>query len=130
MSKWPLITDFARMLQTPKVAFRDAELKTCAVEKNNLGQPKPRSGNFATVYKGFKGIGEEFAIRVFNRAADERRERYQEVADYLKNKSVPWLVGFKYDEKGIRAPDGKMYPLVTMEWVPGVTLFEWSRQRT
>ncbi|WP_197442554.1 protein kinase domain-containing protein [Lignipirellula cremea] len=117
------------MLQNPKIAFRDADLKECSVEKNNLGQPKPRSGNFATVYKGFKGVGQEFAIRVFNRAANERRERYQALNDYLKDRRLGCLVDFTYDEKGIRAPDGKMYPLVTMDWVPGVTLFEWSRER-
>jgi len=130
MSRWPLITDFSRMLQNPKVAFRDAELKTSAVEKNNLGQPKPRSGNFATVYKGFRGVGQEFAIRVYNRAAAERRERYAAVHDYLHDKEVSCLVDFTYDEKGIRSTDGKMYPLITMDWVPGVTLFEWARQRS
>ncbi len=130
MSRWPLITDFSRMLQNPKVAFRDPELKTAAVEKNNLGQPKPRSGNFATVYKGFRGVGQEFAIRVFNRAAAERRERYAAVYDYLQGKDVPCMVNFSYDEKGIRSTDGKMYPLITMDWVPGVTLFEWARQRS
>jgi len=130
MSRWPLITDFSRMLQNPKVAFRDSGLKTSAVEKNNLGQPKPRSGNFATVYKGFRGVGQEFAIRVFNRAAAERRERYAAVHEYLRGKEVPCLVDFTYDEKGIRSTDGKMYPLITMEWVPGVTLFEWARQRS
>jgi len=129
MSRWPLITDFSRMLQNPKIAFRDAELKQCDVEKNNLGQPRPRSGNFATVYKGLKHSGQDFAIRVFNRAANERRERYQFVSNYLKNRRLGSLVDFAYDEKGIRASDGKMYPLVTMEWVPGVTLFEWAKER-
>jgi len=117
------------MLQNPKVAFRSAELKECTVEKNNLGQPKPRSGNFATVYKGFNPQNEPVAIRVFNRAAKERRERYQKVDEYLKGRNLSCLVNFTYEEKGIRAPDGKMYPLVTMEWVPGISLFEWARDR-
>jgi len=127
---WPLISDFSRMLQTPKVAFRDTSLRECSVEKDNLGQPKARSGNFATVFKGFRPDGSSFAIRVFNRQADTRRERYQEVSRYLEDLAVSSLVRFEYDERGIRsASDGKLYPLLTMEWVPGVTLFEWARDR-
>jgi len=130
MSSWPLVSDFSRMLQNPKVAFRDPALRDCVVEKDNLGQPKPRSGNFATVYRGYKGDGTEFAIRVFNRAADERKERYQTLSQYVDRRKVPWLVDFTFDERGIRsASDGKLYPLVTMDWVPGITLIEWVRDR-
>jgi serine/threonine protein kinase len=128
---WPLVTDFSRMLQTPKMAFRDPVLRECTVEKNHLGQPKPRSGNFATVYRGYRPDGSEFAIRVFNRQADLRLERYQAVHNYLKDRSIWSIVNFSYDEKGIRsASDGKLYPLLTMDWVPGVTLFEWARDRS
>ena len=129
MSSWPLISDFSRMLQNPNVAFRDPALRECSVEMNNMGQPHPRSGNFATVYRAYKPDGSEVAVRVFNRASGLRRERYQAVSDYIETKKVPSLVGFNYDEKGIRASDGKLYPLVTMEWVPGVTLYEWARDR-
>jgi len=130
MSSWPLISDFSRILKTPKVAFRDPALRECTVEMNELGQPKPRSGNFATVFRAYRPDGSEFAVRVFNRAADERRERYQEVSEYLEDRPVSSLVKFEYDERGIRsASDGKRYPLVTMEWVPGLTLFEWTRAR-
>ena len=129
MSSWPLISDFSRMLQNPGVAFRDAELRNCRVELDNLGQPKARSGNFATVYKGYRADGGEFAIRVFNRQANLRREAYQAKSEYLKTCSVSSLVGFNFEERGIRASDGKMYPLLTMEWVPGVSLFEWIRDR-
>ncbi len=126
---WPLISDFSRMLQNPRVAFRDTGLRSCRVEMDNLGQPKPRSGNFATVYKGFREDGSEFAIRVFNRRADLRREAYQAKSEYLQKNHVFSLVNFQYDEKGVRASDGKLYPLLTMDWVPGITLFEWVRDR-
>ena len=117
------------MLQNPQIAFRDPELRQCAVELDALGQPKARSGNFATVYRGYRGDGREFAIRVFNRRVDERLERYEEVSKYIEGRNVASLVGFQYDERGIRAADGKFYPLLTMDWVPGVTLFEWTRDR-
>lgn len=125
---WPLVSDFSRMLQNPRIAFRDPHLQQCAIEKNALGQPKPRSGNFATVYRGLLPDGSSLALRVFNRRADERRQRYEAVSDYLRGREIASFVNFVYEEQGIRsAADGKLYPLVRMDWVPGVTLFEWAR---
>jgi hypothetical protein len=130
MSSWPLISDFSRVLQNPQVAFRDPALRTCVVEMNQLGQPKARSGNFATVYRGYRPDGSEFAIRIFNRRQDERLEHYRTISDYLETRAVSSIVRFDYDERGIRsAGDGKLYPLLVMEWVPGITLFEWTRDR-
>ena len=130
MSSWPLISDFARMLQNPQVAFRAPELKTCSVEMNQLGQPKARSGNFATVYRGYRPDGSEFAIRIFNRRQDERIEHYRTISEYLEQRALSSIVKFEYDDRGLRsAGDGKLYPLLIMEWVPGMTLFEWIRDR-
>ncbi|MCU0979473.1 MAG: AarF/UbiB family protein, partial [Pirellulaceae bacterium] len=130
MSSWPLISDFSRVLQNPQVAFRDPDLRNCTVEMNQLGQPKARSGNFATVYRGYRPDGSEFAIRIFNRRQDERLEHYRTISDFLENRTVSSIVRFDYDERGIRsAGDGKLYPLLIMEWVPGITLFEWTRDR-
>ena len=130
MSSWPLISDFARMLQNPQVAFREPELQRCTVEMNQLGQPKARSGNFATVYRGYRPDGSEFAIRIFNRRQDERLEHYRTISDYLEQRALSSIVNFEYDDRGLRsAADGKLYPLLIMEWVPGITLFEWTRDR-
>jgi hypothetical protein len=130
MSSWPLISHFASMLKNPQVGFRDPELQRCTVEMNQLGQPKARSGNFATVYRGYRPDGGEFAIRVFNRRQDERLEHYRTISDYLEQRSISSIVSFDYDPRGIRSgSDGKYYPLLIMEWVPGITLFEWTRDR-
>ncbi len=127
---WPLISDFSRMIRNPAVAFKDPDLKACEVEVDHLGQPRPRSGNFATVYRGFCADGSEVAIRVFNRRADERRERYAACSRFFKDHPLHCMLPFDYTEKGVRsASDGKMYPLVTMDWVDGLTLFEWTRAR-
>ncbi len=130
MSSWPLISHFASMLKSPQVGFRDPQYQDCTVEMNQLGQPKARSGNFATVYRGFRPDGGEFAIRVFNRRQDNRLEHYRTISEYLEGRSISSIVRFAYDPRGIRsAGDGKWYPLLTMEWVPGITLFEWIRDR-
>ena len=78
---------------------------------NQLGQPKARSGNFATVYRGYRADGTEFAIRIFNRRQDERLEHYRTISEYLEQRVLSSIVRFDYDERGIRsAADGKMYP--------------------
>ena len=124
---WPLVSHFSAMLQNPQVAFRDAELKSCTIERDTLGQPRPWSGNFATVYRGtYADGGGAVAIRVFNREASDRRQRYEEISKYLADRKLQSLIGFQYVDRGIRsASDGKFYPMVTMQWVPGDTLFNW-----
>jgi predicted Ser/Thr protein kinase len=119
------------VLQNPRIAFRSAELKQIAIAKDRLNQPRAWSGAFATVYQGNYPNGRgSLAIRVFTSAAPERRERYQAIAEYLRGRRVAPLVGFEYADDGIRsASDGKFYPLVTMEWVPGETLFKWVRKQ-
>lgn len=116
------------MLQNPQHAFRDAELKRVVIEKDDRRQPRAWSGAFATVYKGNYPNGRgALAIRVFTSAASERRERYNAIAAYLQGRRIEPLVGFTYADDGIRsASDGKYYPLVTMEWVPGETLLKWT----
>lgn len=130
LMSWPLQSDFIGMLKNPPVGFRDPELKQCTVEMNQLGQPKARSGNFATVYRGFRPDGGEFAIRVFNRRHDERLAHYRAISEYLQGRAISSVVRFQYDPQGIRSSgDGKLYPLLTMEWIPGTTLFEWLQER-
>ncbi|HEV3006014.1 MAG TPA: hypothetical protein VGX78_16215 [Pirellulales bacterium] len=128
---WPLASHFSTILQNPRIAFRSVDLKQVAIEKDNLNQPRAWSGAFATVYKGSYPNGRgSLAVRVFTTASAERRERYHAIAGYLQNRRVESLVGFTYDDDGIRsAGDGKWYPLVTMEWVPGETLFKWTRKQ-
>jgi hypothetical protein len=116
------------MLQNPQHAFRDAGLKTVEIEKDGCRQPRAWSGAFATVYKGTYPNGRgSLAIRVFTSAASERRDRYNAIAAYLQGRKISPLVGFTYADEGIRsASDGKYYPLVTMDWVPGETLLKWT----
>lgn len=128
---WPLASHFSMVLQNPRIAFRSSELKQITVAKDNLNQPRAWSGAFATVYQGsFPNGRGKLAIRVFTSGAPERRERYQAISEYLRSRKLAPLVGFSYVDDGIRsASDGKFYPLVTMDWVPGETLFKWVRRQ-
>jgi hypothetical protein len=129
-NNWPLASHFSAVLQNPKIAFKDAALKQLTIERDASNQPKPRAGNFATVFRGFHANGEAVAVRVFTKPSDERRERYQKIYDYLRARQVGALIGFQYAEEGIRsAGDGKFYPLVTMDWVSGDILFTWAQEK-
>ncbi len=128
---WPLASHFSAMLQNPRVAFRDPQLKHCRVEKDRCNQPRPWSGAFAVVYKGIpSGAGDPFAVRVFTTESPERRERYGLISAYLKTRRLGCLVDFEYRDESIRsAGDGKWYPLIIMDWVEGETLFHWVGAR-
>jgi hypothetical protein len=75
--------------------------------------------------------GQQLAIRAFTSdRGNERDERYRVVLDYLSQRNpLKSLVSFQYRNKGIRATDNKFYPLMTMDWVVGVTLYEWVADR-
>lgn len=122
---WPLASHFSTMLQTPRVAFRDPELKGATILRNSQGQPKPWSGAFAVVYKATLENGEHRALRVFSSESPERRERYELTSQYMATHPVRCMVNFEYRESAIRSTDGRWYPLVIMDWVEGSTLFQW-----
>lgn len=128
---WPLPSHFRTVLQTPRVAFRDPQLQSCQIERDPLGQPRPRSGGFAVVYKAMPpGKQRPVAVRTFSTESPERQQRYACVSRHLRCSDVSCLVSFEYQEDGIRsAGDGKWYPLLVMHWVNGLTLFEWVRSK-
>jgi hypothetical protein len=128
VTSWPLITDFTPILKNAPLAFADERLRQSVVETDVRGQPVPRSGQFATVFKVYtdQGQGPPLAVRVFTKRAPERRERYEIMANHLARQTAACLVWFSYQEKGVRcARDGRMYPLVVMDWIEGQNLFDW-----
>lgn len=127
---WPTPAQFNTMMQNPPVAFRDAELKTSSIERDSVGLPRARSGAFAVVYRAILANQESRAVRVFSSDIPARRERYQAIHDHLSGQRLDCLVPFTYSDKGFRAADGKWYPLITMEWVKGDTLFDWLQRQT
>jgi hypothetical protein len=124
---WPLISEFLPLLKNPKVAFADPVLRECVIETDARNQPLPRSGNFASVFKAFteNGTGRSLAIRIFSRQVPERRDRYQILSNFLAESNTDSIVDFSYIERGIRSSgDGRFYPIVTMDWVEGESLYD------
>ena len=107
---WPLVSDFSRMIKTPKVALRDPALRTCRIELDGLGQPKARSGNFATVFRAYREDGSELALRVFNRGVDARREAYLSRGRFVEQRQISSLVPLVLMKKGSAPPTASSIP--------------------
>jgi hypothetical protein len=78
------------------------------------------SGSFAVIFKATDGQ-RNFAIRCFTNASKEKLDRYKNISNYLKSKSLPWEVEFDYYDQEIKI-NGISYPLLKMNWVNGVLL--------
>ncbi len=117
---WPTGQQYGEAVQHPHLCFGDADLKACQIETDRLGLPRPRSGNFAVVYKGTRGQ-RTWAIKCFTREIANQRERYAAISSHLRNAALPFTVGFEFVDQGVRA-SGSWYPVLKMEWVSGVPL--------
>jgi hypothetical protein len=131
---WPLASNYTAILQNPKVAFVDPQLQACQIRRNAHNQPLGISGQFAVVYQAELPDGRRRAVRAFTSPREERTERYQLISELLaQNEHIASLVEFQYTERGLRAATNsgraRLYPLITMEWVAGDTLFDWVRDR-
>jgi hypothetical protein len=126
---WPTRAEFNAMLQNPRFAFRDKQLHCVEIERGAAGMPRARAGAFADVYRAIFPDQQSKAIRVFASNQPERLERYRAIHEHLSSQSLGFLVPFTYSDDGMRAPNGKWYPLITMEWVKGDTLFDWLQKK-
>ncbi len=120
---WPSAADFSEAVQSPRTAFRDAELQSGQIELNNLQLPKPRSGGFAVVFKLQSGP-RDWAVKCFTRDFADQRQRYDSISRHLAEKQLPYIVPFEYLREGIKVR-GQMYPILKMEWVEGENLREY-----
>jgi WD40 repeat protein len=123
---WPTSQDFNEAVQNAASSFADPALKTGEVTVNALGLPVPRSGNFADVYQFKGGDGKMWAVKCFTRKVAGLQQRYLKIDEHLTKARLPFTVGFKFFEEGIRVR-GQWFPLLKMEWVEGFTLNEFIR---
>jgi hypothetical protein len=117
----PTDAEYQAAIQNPGSCFVDPELRSGKVELSPLQLPKPRSGNFATVYK-IIGAQSDWAVRCFTRSVhQDQRERYEAIGKHLEATQIRYVTGFKYIDQGIRVGP-EWYPVVKMEWVHGESL--------
>jgi hypothetical protein len=128
--RWPSPGDFRVAVQSPAAYFKSPELKESQPETNGQGLPTVRSGQFASVYRFKHATGDtSSAVRVFHFKTDETNEnRYKRISAHLQKLKLPWMIGFRYLPGELRvkvAKDAVRYPVLVMEFFPGVTLGNW-----
>ena len=123
---WPTSQDYNEAIQNPASSFSDPALKNGEVTVNAIGLPVPRSGNFADVYQFQDGNGKMWAVKCFTRKVAGLQERYAKIDEHLSNARLPFTVGVKFFEQGIRIR-GEWFPLLKMEWIEGFPLNEFVR---
>ena len=120
---WPTDADYVEAFQNVVTAFGDPALRSGVVETDAMGMPKPRSGNFAIVFKVRVGPT-DWAVRCFKRDVSDRAQRYRAVDSHLRTVSVPSLTHFAFVEQGVRIR-GQWFAVLKMEWVAGELLGTW-----
>jgi hypothetical protein len=132
MRDYPPPAEYEAMLSSApgiRIAFKDAAFHGADIEKTPLGLPRARAGAFAVVYRAFMPDKSSRAVRLFLKDGDDRQDRYRLVSEHLGRHKLPCLVPFTYVSDSFRAADGQWYPMMTMEWVKGETLFDWLQAR-
>ena len=102
---WPNGGDYLEAVQNPAIAFKDAKLKVSKAQTNRMGLPRTRAGALASVYK-FESPAGSNAVRVFLTPDTSKEDRRQtvtrSVSGYLKKHRPSSMVGFDYQQEGIR----------------------------
>ena len=114
------MTDYQDVVQAPRTAFTDPDLKSGSVALSPLGLPMPLSGGFAITYRVATG-GRVFAVRCFHREVPGVTDRYGRISSRLRALASPYFVAFDYQPRGVLV-NGSHYPIVKMDWVEGLTL--------
>ena len=125
---WPSNTLFADAIQTPDFCFEHPDLKGGKVRVDQRGMPATWAGNFACVFQVSRSTSRKFAVRCFTREVGDQRDRYGQLAGFLKDNKPESFVGFEYLDRGIRVK-GAWYPIVKMDWVEGDTLDKFVETR-
>ena len=84
-------------------------------------------GAYGAVYRAFsvEGASGPVALKLALHPGDERFAREVELLSRLRSPNVPRLV----DHGVWGQPEGIIYPYLALEWVEGVSLYEWARVR-
>lgn len=126
---WPSAVDYQTALQVSQISFRDNALKQGTVAKDAVGMPLAATGNVVVVFRMQLPQG-DIAIRCFTRRGqyDEMHQRYQALHRHLQSHKVPAFVACSFRPNEIMV-NGSWYPIVLMEWVPGVQLHNYIERR-
>jgi len=98
-----------------------------AVVGSWLVQERVGSGSHGVVFRvvhADRPDADSFALKLAKEPSDERFERETHLLSRIDHPSVPRL-----EDKGIwTSPRGHRYPYIVMQWVEGMSLYEWATE--
>lgn len=126
--KLPNLEDYINTAQIdPSKIFKDPILQKCAIQKNALGMPRIRSGNFAIIFK-LNISNLEYAVRCFLNMPETSEKRHHSIEKKINSiesseNKFSNFTKFNYQKEGILV-DQNYLPIIKMKWVKGPTLGE------
>lgn len=126
---FPSGREYQEALQNTDMCLRDHDLRGAQPQANNLGLPRPISGQFASVFSLTSTTGRRYALKCFTSHVRDQQDRYEAISNKLSgidpgSLSQPWRIGFNYVPDGILV-NGSRFPVLKMDWVEAVTLSTW-----
>lgn len=127
---YPLISEYIESIRYAEDNF--ATLTNLRPVLDNEGNPIMSSGNFAVVYKMKDKItGKLHAVKCFLREQKGREEAYRMISEELEYVSSAYLTPIKYLKGELFVNTSTSteteFPVLTMDWVEGVTLEKYIR---
>jgi actin-like ATPase involved in cell morphogenesis len=118
--RWPTSTEYATVVQHPRSAFIDPQLRAASVVVDNLGLPSATTGQNAVVFR-LDVDGQQLAVRCFLSPPDDGPRRYQALERHLQVRPCENVVAARWIDDGV-VLDGVAWPVVVMPWVRGLPL--------
>lgn len=131
--------DEAMLFARVRLKVPDLDIKQGTVEKYQaqttrgaFAKPWGMEGGFAVVYKFRTQSGQLKALRCFRVPMDsDTHYRYEKLGSYFRSHIPDITVDFIYYEEGILVDEEvqgvkqkRVFPMIVMEWVEGMTLLE------
>ncbi len=120
--KLPNLEQYINAFQiVPNKIFTDPILKNCIVQKNALGLPRARSGNFTTIFK-LCSSSDEYAVRCFLKMSETTQIRYANIEKRVTSLQK-YFIKVIFQKKGVFV-SSELVPIIKMQWISGLTLGE------
>jgi len=123
--KYPLSTEYQTSVKYSDRFILDPVLSKGVPQQNQYGLFM-FSGGYTRVFPMTVGK-EKYALRCWIADVHEAEYRYQCINTYINSCKIEYFVPFEYVKKGILV-NGKVFPILRMEWADGMVLKEFIQQ--
>lgn len=129
MTRFPEDPEYFAAIQNPEHALSDPALKSWRPSIKRDGLPMVWSGGYALIFRMRDPSGTTSALRCFKKPLKGLFDRYKAYQAFYKDCATPLkdsLVSSCFEENGILV-NGVPYPIVTMPWIKGDNLNDWTQ---